>query len=186
MRKQWILAAVFAVATLASLAFVEARENGNPAVAGDDTEAQAAQAQASFDDPIAFPHDVHVQEYQIDCQYCHFSVERSSSAGLPPMATCMGCHAVVDGSENPEEVERLREFWEEREPIPWNRIYKVSDHVQFPHMRHISAGVDCATCHGDVEGMGVIEEVEQELTMGWCVNCHVEEQASIDCAVCHY
>ena len=34
--------------------------------------------------------------------------------------------------------------------------------------------------------MGVIQEVEQPLTMGWCVNCHIDEQASIDCAVCHY
>ena len=136
--------------------------------------------------PIAFPHDVHAGQNQIDCQYCHFSAERSMSAGIPPVATCMGCHAFVAGSENPGEIEILRGYAEREEAIPWNRIYKVPDHVQFPHMRHISAGVECASCHGNVQEIGVIEEVSQPLTMGFCVGCHIERGASRDCTVCHY
>lgn len=136
--------------------------------------------------PIAFPHDVHARDNQIDCQYCHFSAERSMSAGIPPVALCMGCHAFVSGSENPQEIETLRGYAEREETIPWNRIYKVADHVQFPHMRHIAAGVECASCHGDVQGIGVIEQVNQPLTMGFCVGCHIERGASRDCTVCHY
>jgi hypothetical protein len=25
-----------------------------------------------------------------------------------------------------------------------------------------------------------------DLNMGWCVTCHRERQASIDCLICHY
>lgn len=136
--------------------------------------------------PIAFPHDVHAGEYQIECTYCHFSAERSVSAGIPPVATCMGCHVAIQGSENPDEVQKLRDYAERSEAIPWVRVYKVSDHVRFPHMRHIAAGVDCASCHGEVREIGVIREVAQDLSMGWCVSCHVENDASRDCAACHY
>src|SRR5690606_13645868 len=125
-------------------------------------------------------------QYQIDCQYCHFSAERSQNAGLPPVATCMGCHTVVAGSENADQVARLRDYSSRGEAIPWNRIYKVVDHVQFPHMRHIAGGVECSACHGNVAEIGVIQEVNQPLTMGWCVNCHLEMGASRDCTVCHY
>ena len=136
--------------------------------------------------PIAFPHNIHAGDNQIDCQYCHFSAERSMRAGIPPVATCMGCHTLVAGSQNPEEIALLRGYFERQEAIPWNRIYKVADHVQFPHMRHISAGVECASCHGDVQEIEVIQRVSQPLTMGWCVGCHIERGASRDCTVCHY
>lgn len=136
--------------------------------------------------PIAFPHDIHAGDNQIDCQYCHFSAERSMRAGIPPVATCMGCHNYVAGNRNPEEIDILRGYAERQEAIPWNRIYRVADHVQFPHMRHVAAGVQCQTCHGNVEDIGVIQEVNQPLQMGWCVSCHVERGASRDCTVCHY
>ncbi len=150
------------------------------------TEAAAPAEIGPSGQPIAFPHDVHAGEYEIDCQYCHFSVERSMRAGIPPVATCIGCHAFVAGSQNPEEITRLREYADRQEAIPWNRIYKVADHVQFPHMRHIAAGVECSNCHGNVQEIEVIQQVNQPLSMGWCLGCHIESGASRDCTVCHY
>jgi len=147
---------------------------------------QVAETPSESAQPVAFPHDRHAGDFQIDCQYCHFSAERSMNAGIPAVATCMGCHTFVQGSQNPDEVVRLREFSERGEAIPWNRIYKVADHVQFPHMRHVSAGVNCTTCHGNVQEIGVIQEVNQPLTMGWCINCHIASEAPRDCTVCHY
>lgn len=144
------------------------------------------EASQSREQPIAFPHNIHAGDYQIDCQYCHFSAERSPSAGIPPVASCMGCHTIIAGQENPQEIEKLREYWNNREAIPWVRIYKVSDHVHFPHMRHIAAGVECASCHGVVQEIGVIQELNQPLSMGWCLNCHMEQGVSRDCTVCHY
>ncbi len=179
MKTQWLIALMVGLALVGSLAFVQAQTNGS-----DDPGVQ--QEVGASGQPIAFPHDRHTQEFQIDCQFCHFSAERSGSAGIPPVSTCMGCHTFVSGSQNPEEVELLRGYAERQEAIPWNRIYRVSSHVQFPHMRHVSAGVDCASCHGNVEEIGVIQEVAQPLTMGWCLSCHMEMGASRDCTVCHY
>lgn len=191
-----------AVAVLAALAFLLVYGGGDSPQSGLTRTAQAqeassqdasAQAGAGAEEaasptqqPIAFPHNVHVDDYQIDCQYCHYSAERSVDAGMPPVGTCMGCHTVIPGSQNPEEIETLREYYNEGEAIPWVRVYKVADHVHFPHLRHVSAGVDCTTCHGQVQEMGVVEEVAQPLSMGWCVSCHEERGASRDCTVCHY
>lgn len=185
MKKQWSIAVVAALAALGSLAFVQSQEGGGDAAqvqAPDTVEVEIGPE----GQPIAFPHDTHAGDFEIDCQYCHFSAERSPNAGIPPVATCMGCHTFITGSERPEEVTKLSGYWERGEAIPWNRIYKVADHVTFPHMRHIAAEVDCASCHGDVAEIGVIQEVQQPLTMGWCVSCHIERDASRDCTVCHY
>lgn len=180
MRRKWLIAAA-AFGTAALLAFARAQE------VQDTVPSEAASGSSIH--PIAFPHDVHATTYQIDCTYCHFSADRSVDAGIPTVEMCMGCHTLVGGSENPEEIERLREFWNEREPIPWGRVYRVHDFVRFPHMRHVQAGLSCQTCHGQVQEMGVIESRAPEWRgndMGWCVSCHVEMGASRDCTVCHY
>jgi hypothetical protein len=186
-KKQWVLAVAVLAVAFVTVAFVQAR--------GDDATAPGTEvAYGPEGQPVAFPHNVHAGaeagQYQIECMYCHFSAERSPSAGIPPVSSCMGCHAYVagqgpDGGPSPE-ILKVRGFWDRGEPIPWNRIYKVADHVQFPHMRHISAGVDCTACHGQVQEMGVIQQVQQPLTMGWCLTCHLEMGASRDCTVCHY
>jgi hypothetical protein len=183
MKKPWLLAAASGIAALVTLAFVQSQEGDSS------TPAQAV----TTVQPIAFPHNTHAgpppDGFQIDCQYCHFSAERSVDAGIPSLSACMGCHTLVSGRNLPEEVNKLRDFWERGEPIPWVRIYKVPDHVKFPHMRHVSASagnLECQECHGQVQEMNVIEAVEQPLKMGWCIQCHRDNDASTDCTVCHY
>ncbi len=181
-RKSLAAGAGFA-AVLATAVFLGARQ-------APQAPATAAAPDASFQ-PIQFPHDLHAGQFRIDCQYCHFSAERSVDAGIPPVETCIGCHreGLVAGRTNPEEVAKVREHYAAGTPIPWARIYKVADHVKFPHVRHVAAGVSCQTCHGQVQEMGVLEEMAPEaggLKMGWCVSCHLERDASRDCTVCHY
>lgn len=179
MKKPWVLGVATVLAAVSMVAFVQAQSG----------EAPPPPAAEAMGQPIAFPHDTHAGEFQIDCQYCHFSAERSVAAGIPSVASCMGCHTIVQGRNEPEEVQKLRDFWQRGEAIPWVRIYKVADHVRFPHMRHVDAdagNLDCQECHGIVEEMAVIEDVEQPLKMGWCVECHRENDASVDCTVCHY
>jgi hypothetical protein len=181
MKKPWLLAAVTVVAASATLAFVQSQE----------VESTPPAAPATSVHPIAFPHNTHAGDFKIDCQYCHFSAERSIDAGIPPVSSCMGCHLIIRGRNKPEEVQKLKDFWDRGEPIPWVRIYKVSDHVKFPHMRHVdkdAGALECQECHGVVEEIEVIEEVAQPLKMGWCVECHrkPEYDVSVDCTVCHY
>jgi len=179
MKKPWLIVAVSGIAAVATLAFAQVQEG----------ESVPSAPVATTVHPIAFPHNTHAGEFNIDCQYCHFSAERSVDAGVPPVSSCMGCHIIIRGRNKPEEVQKLRDYWDRGEPIPWVRIYKVADHVNFPHMRHVAeeaGALECQECHGQVEEIEVIEEVEQPLKMGWCVQCHRDNDASTDCTVCHY
>lgn len=183
MTKRWTIASIVALTTLGSLAFIQTQDSST---APDQAETDGAES--AVGQPIAFPHDVHAGQDRIDCQYCHFSAERSVDAGIPPVRTCFGCHAFINGTTERQqaEIQKVKDYWTNQEPIPWVRIYKVADHVHFPHMRHVAAQVDCTTCHGDVKEMGVLQEVNQTLSMGWCVTCHMERGVSRDCSVCHY
>ena len=201
MRKNWFIGGLAGVlALVAGLAFVRAQdatsspEGAAPALTQGGASFQSAESYPSGQ-PIAFPHNQHAGseegQNQMNCMYCHFSAERSKSAGIPPVQTCMGCHQVIAGQtpEQQAEINKVRDYWERGEPIPWVRIYKISDHAHFPHMRHVNAGLDCAECHGEVENMAVINSRDPawgDGKMGWCIDCHRDNEASIDCAVCHY
>jgi hypothetical protein len=45
--------------------------------------------------PIAFSHQIHVGQYQIDCQYCHTGVMKSKNANIPSLNICMNCHSSI-------------------------------------------------------------------------------------------
>ncbi len=80
-------------------------------------------------------------------------------------------------------------------PLEWIKIHNLPDFVYFDHRAHVTAGVACQRCHGAVETMERVYQVET-LSMGWCVNCHRQVnqtgvaghavQASSDCAACHH
>ena len=40
--------------------------------------------------------------------------------------------------------------------LQWNRVEDLPDFVYFEHGVHVSSGVQCAECHGDVSRMPVI------------------------------
>ena len=188
MLKRLLFAALVLGGSAAGLAFVQGDADTGAAQEAA-APAEEAVAEGSSVQPIDFPHSTHAGTYGMNCMYCHFSAERSVDAGIPPVSTCAGCHRLIPGAQNPEEVQKVLGFAQRNEQIPWVRIYKVSDHVHFPHMRHINAGLSCQQCHGAVETMGAIEERDPAwggANMGWCVSCHVEQGASRDCAVCHY
>ena len=141
------------------------------------------------DQPIAFPHDLHAGgANQIPCMYCHNSADRSVDAGIPAVQVCAGCH--IPGGQplvraDRPGVKQLVSYWQNKQAIPWVRIYDLPDHVHFPHSRHIKAGLQCQECHGPVETMAKVEKVAS-LRMGWCLDCHKQKNARVDCAVCHY
>ena len=145
--------------------------------------------------PIDFPHDKHAgPASQVPCMYCHYTADRSDDAGIPAVQVCVGCHmpgGVAMVRKDSTGVQQLAEYWSEQRPIPWVRIHKVPDYVQFPHMRHVNAGVTCQACHGPIQEMGAPVYQAESLNMGWCIKCHLGEtdpqfRARYDCAVCHY
>jgi len=158
--------------------------------------------------PIAFNHQVHSDQYKIDCQYCHADARRSEYAGIPSVSRCMGCHKIT-AADRPE-VQKLAGFFNTNKPIPWVRIFKVPEYVYFPHKAHVRANVKCQTCHGPIEKMAVVEartgqnlandllnlvglaRSSTPLTMGWCVECHTtmnakeKTKAPLECVTCHH
>lgn len=134
--------------------------------------------------PINFSHQLHVSKVGLACTHCHYTVEKSPAAGIPPLQTCMNCHQAV-ATDRPE-IKKLTQYWEEKKPIPWKRVYvlPIRQYVYFSHKRHIKGGLQCVNCHGNVEVMPVIKRVPN-LEMGWCVSCHHEKNAPVDCATCH-
>lgn len=145
--------------------------------------------------PIEFPHDVHVKDNDINCMYCHSYARRSKVAGIPPLSKCMGCHLVI-ATDKPR-IQKLTEYWEKREPPPWKKVHDVPDFVHFTHEKHLKRFVFdneelpvervqevCAFCHGDVKNMTVAEKVKP-LTMGFCQRCHQANEGPFDCWKCH-
>lgn len=137
----------------------------------------------NIEQPIAFPHKLHVVNNGISCEYCHSGVRVSASATLPPVRTCVGCHSLVKGRspQQQTEIQKILEYWNKKEPIPWKKIHDLPDFVRFSHKRHIQAGFDCTSCHGDVTKTEypVPKPLygEVPLSMGWCVSCHRDDHA---------
>jgi len=119
--------------------------------------------------PVAYSHKLHAGNLGMDCRYCHIGVEQSAHAGVPPAEVCMNCHARV--KKDSPLLARVRESYESGQPIPWVRIHRLPDYVQFNHQAHVVAGVSCVSCHGRVDQMVEVRQVEP-LSMAWCLDCH--------------
>lgn len=132
--------------------------------------------------PIAFSHRLHAATNAIPCLFCHRSATRSPLAGIPAVADCRACHRFI-ATDTPE-IRKLMGYWDRHEPIPWVRVHTLPDFVYFPHMMHIRANLACSTCHGEVGAMERITRTAS-LKMGWCLGCHRQHKASIDCWTCH-
>lgn len=158
--------------------------------------------------PIEFPHSVHAGINGIDCKYCHNSVDQGKSAGLPTVNVCMNCHKQIKGN-TPDQIAKISKIYEaagfnpegagsyggKTNPIVWNKVHALPDHVYFPHSQHVNiGGIDCKQCHGDMTQQketvkiqpieelnkieGNIKLTRPTLTMGWCIECHGEKEIS--------
>ncbi|NBV56920.1 MAG: hypothetical protein EBR72_03805 [Bacteroidetes bacterium] len=141
--------------------------------------------------PINFSHKIHAGQYEMDCKYCHSTVEKSKSASIPSLNTCMNCHKYVKASEKyngktSPEIQKIynaigydgdnMEYIEgyEQKPIEWVRIHNLPDLSYFNHSQHVVVGkVECQTCHGPIQEMDKVYQFSN-LQMGWCIDCHRE------------
>jgi hypothetical protein len=119
--------------------------------------------------PVEFDHRHHVQDDAIDCRFCHNTVDRSATAGMPSTAKCMGCHSQI-WNDSPK-LELVRASYFSGLPIRWRRVHNVPDFAYFNHASHVTKGVGCVTCHGRVDQMASVVQVVP-LTMQWCLECH--------------
>ncbi len=173
--------------------------------------------------PIAFPHTVHAGLPEaggagIQCEFCHRNVTKGAAATVPAVENCLFCHKQINAetqvgttSANLTEVQRVVDRFNDNNPINWERVHRLPDHVRFVHEAHIRfftqgetrtvslpmgdgqpmqlplpVGQACSVCHGDVAGMTEVQpQAGQSLKMGTCVDCHRETNVATDCTICH-
>jgi cytochrome c551/c552 len=131
--------------------------------------------------PVWFSHKIHAGQNQIDCQYCHFTADKSMHAGIPPVQVCLNCHNQVKTGKitGEEEIAKIHDAYNYKKPIEWIKVHNLPDHVYFNHAQHVTIGkVDCNDCHGEVEKMDEIIQVH-DLSMGWCIDCHRTREIQI-------
>jgi hypothetical protein len=126
--------------------------------------------------PMWFDHREHVASFKIDCRYCHSSVERSATAGMPATRVCVPCHNDV-WLKGPA-FAPVRRSLASGAPIPWRRVNSLPDFAYFDHSIHVRKGVGCESCHGRVDRMRVVSQAAP-LTMDWCVSCHANPAPSL-------
>jgi hypothetical protein len=79
-------------------------------------------------------------------------------------------------------LEKLREYWDKQEPIPWVKIHDIPDFVRFPHKQHINADSNRfkdevgANCDADKDPRSLECRVKNFKAGGdeRCVSCHGE------------
>ena len=119
--------------------------------------------------PIAYSHQLHAGVLKIPCMYCHSGVLRARQAGIPAVGTCMNCHSVTKTAS--PQIQKLTAIYNSGAPLKWQRIHALPDHVYFDHRPHVSAGILCQTCHGEVQTMDAVYQ-NMSLRMGNCLGCH--------------
>ncbi len=126
--------------------------------------------------PVAYSHKLHAGDLAMDCYYCHFAAEQSAHAAIPSTAVCMNCHASVK-ADSPR-LALVRQSYDAGQSIPWVRVHRLPDYVYFNHQAHVASGVSCVSCHGRVDQMEVVKQVEP-LSMAWCLDCHRNPDARL-------
>lgn len=143
--------------------------------------------------PIPYSHKLHAGILKIPCLYCHSGALKSRQAGIPSVEKCMNCHKVTK-TESPA-ITELASFYASEQPLKWERIHALPDHVYFDHRPHVGASILCQTCHGEVQTMDVLSQ-QMSLRMGNCLGCHRDPQSSLpadavirrapdNCNACH-
>ena len=131
--------------------------------------------------PVPFSHKLHAGQLKLDCRYCHNTIERAAHAAIPATATCGNCHGGnrTTGGErdlgivHPEStvLQPIRDSLEDGDPVLWERVHDLPDFVYFNHAAHIKGGISCVSCHGRIDKMEVVTQVEP-MSMKWCLDCH--------------
>jgi hypothetical protein len=119
--------------------------------------------------PVPYSHKLHAGDLGMDCYYCHFTADKAPHAAVPPTQVCMNCHTRVKPTS--PRLERVVDSFNSGKPIQWVRVHRVPDYVFFNHQAHVTAGVSCVSCHGRVDQMVEVKQVEP-LNMAFCLDCH--------------
>jgi len=134
--------------------------------------------------PLKYSHKAHVSN-GLPCELCHETVATQAFAGIPSIDSCMTCHQGKI-TDSPEE-EKLRKIAASGGSLDWQPILLLPTHVYFSHRRHVTlVSIECRTCHGGMQDTTAPPDSPPiKITMKFCIRCHEERKASVDCISCH-
>ncbi len=141
--------------------------------------------------PLHFTHRAHAE---VDCATCHPGARESVRPGdrlLPSEAACFACHDPF-GDEDPPKCAFCHPGYAPTLPPGATSTVGALPRppaldsppaaLRFGHALHARAGVECATCHVDLDrppGQRALP------TMAECVDCHTARDAPARCDTCH-
>jgi hypothetical protein len=150
---------------------------------------------------VRFNHKWHASSVGVLCVTCHSKVPTSESATdslIPAPTTCDGCHgtdhsnpnAVLAGTKVRGQCAFCHMGYA---PGDGNRVAPLEiprPNLNFTHKKHISQGIRCVQCHGDV---GQLEQASRDSMprMAGCFGCHQAADsagphaAKSACTTCH-
>jgi hypothetical protein len=132
--------------------------------------------------PLPYSHKTHVA-LGLQCQFCHGNPDPGKLMTFPASSRCMGCHATI--ATNKPAIRKLAQLAKLPEPIPWVRVYAAKPFVRWNHRPHVTAGMKCETCHGQVAQMDVMTQATVVTSMYACIHCHELQKAKTGCDTCH-
>lgn len=132
--------------------------------------------------PIPYSHKIHIAA-GLQCQFCHTNPDPGNQMTFPATTTCMTCHTTI--AKDKPAIIKLAEFAKSGQPVPWVRVYQVTPGVTWSHRKHLQAGMQCATCHGNVPQLDAMAEITGVTSMASCINCHATNNAATTCITCH-
>ena len=68
-------------------------------------------------------------------------------------------------------LEPARVSLSENKPIVWTRVNRLPDYVYYNHSIHVTKGVGCSSCHGNLKEMQLTSRAHG-FEMQFCLNCH--------------
>jgi hypothetical protein len=145
--------------------------------------AQTAKSEPSGpEQPVPFNHKKHLAN-GLACKDCHTNPDPGDEMVIPAADKCMVCHATV--KKDSPAIQKLAEYYKNKEAIPWKRVYTLPNFVFFSHKTHLDSGkASCADCHGEVRDLEVMRKVKTT-NMAFCVDCHRTKNAPNTCTSCH-
>lgn len=126
--------------------------------------------------PVGFSHNIHVDQLGLDCRYCHSAVEKSWFSNVPASSTCMNCHNQV--LKDDPKLALIRESAATGKSVPWVQIHKTPDYVYFNHSVHVTRGISCVECHGQINKMDEVQHAKP-FSMSFCLDCHRNPAAKL-------
>jgi Cytochrome c3 len=133
------------------------------------------------DDRPAMPHKLHVGR-GIECADCHQDGDAEADPKIPSREVCDTCHG------DPEKLsDGARRYFASVTAADgttaFPRRWKTRD-VSQQHVKHVKAGVACASCHGEPAD-GPFAKPKPVTLMERCVSCHEEKAKPVKCDTCH-